>query len=188
MKTKWVLRLVLGFVFAGNTGVTATGSQREAKGEQRSVTIHVYDYAHAKPRVLTEAKGAAATVLQKSGVEVMWVDCAGDDTPPSNSACSPSPDPTHLTLRILPESMSKHLRQLHGGCARLRDAGRAIQLQRMDSLRQGEGVLPGATAQFRASSGRRDCSRAWTPSHWRECPCRRRLDAWLLVKRGASGD
>jgi hypothetical protein len=114
MRTKWASCLIPGFVLAANTCGAAQSSRAVPKGELGTITIRVYDYTHAKPRVLIEAERAAATILEKSGVEAVWVDCLKDDASPSVPACVASADPTNLTLRILPDSMSNRLRQVHG--------------------------------------------------------------------------
>ena len=44
----------------------------------------------------------------------MWVDCPRDNASPRNPACVASADATHVILRVLPDSMSKGLPQVHG--------------------------------------------------------------------------
>lgn len=80
----------------------------------RTIAIYVYDYADARRSVLSEAERTATGILGKAGVETVWVDCPRDNASPTNPACVASPDPTHLILRVLPDSMSKGLQQVHG--------------------------------------------------------------------------
>ena len=114
MKTKCASRLILALALGASTCGVVRASHAGTKDELGTITIYVYDYADAKPRVLLEAERAAAGILEKAGVETVWVDCPRDDASPRNLACVASADPTHLILRVLPYSMSNRFRQVHG--------------------------------------------------------------------------
>lgn len=114
MKTKCASRLILALALAASSCGVARASHAGTKDELGTITIYVYDYAHAKPTVLLEAERAVAGILEKAGVETVWVDCPRDDASPRSLACVASADPTHLILRVLPYSMSNRFRQAHG--------------------------------------------------------------------------
>ena len=114
MKRKWTSRLILALALAASTCGVAGASHAGTQDGLRTITIYVYDYADAKPSELLEAERTAARILEKAGVETVWVDCPRDDASPGNLACVASADPTHLILRVLPDSMSKGLRQVRG--------------------------------------------------------------------------
>jgi hypothetical protein len=110
MKTKLASGLVLGLLLTANSYGTAHSSPVTPENE-RVITIGVYDYAHAKSSLLLEAERTAAAILRKAGVETKWLSCPTDEASPRNPACATTTDPTHLTLRILPGSMSSRWRQ-----------------------------------------------------------------------------
>lgn len=114
MRTKWTSVLILALAVAASTCGVARASHAGTKDERGTITIYVYDYADAKLSVLLEAERTAAGILGKAGVETVWVDCPRDNASPRNLACVASADPTHLILRVLPDSMSKGPRQVHG--------------------------------------------------------------------------
>lgn len=114
MKTKCASRLILALALAASTCGVLRASHIGARNELGTITIYLYDYAAPKPSVLLEAERAVTGILEKAGVETVWVDCPRDDASPRNLACVASADPTHLILRVLPDSMSNRFRQVPG--------------------------------------------------------------------------
>src|SRR5215831_16358520 len=114
MKTKLATGFVLGFFLAANASGAGRSSQVTSNGEPLTITIEVYDYAHMKPGRLLQAERTAAAILLKAGVEAVWRPRSTDDSSFNTSECAVAADPTHLTLRILPDSVSKNLRWVHG--------------------------------------------------------------------------
>jgi len=89
-------------------------SPATGKKERGTITIGIYNYAHAEPGLLLKAQRTAASILWKAEVETVWHDCTTDDASRSSTACAALDDPTHLTLRIAPDAMSNRWRQEHG--------------------------------------------------------------------------
>lgn len=115
MKMKLVSGLILSFLFVANPSVAARSSQTTPNPELVTITISVYDYAHAKPAELLQAKRTAAAILLKAGVKAVWLACSvAGDTSPSTPACAVPGDPTDLTLRLVPSAMSGRLRFIDG--------------------------------------------------------------------------
>ena len=114
MKTRCLFRLVFALALAASSCEGVRASHAGTRNELGTITIYVYDYARGRSSVLLEAERTAAAILEKAGVETVWEDCLRDDASPGNLACVASADPTHLVLRVLPDSMSKGLQQVHG--------------------------------------------------------------------------
>ena len=115
MKTKLASCLVLGFLLATNSSGAARSSQAAPDHQLVQITIGIYDYAHADPSVLHDAERTAARILGKAGVKTVWLDCHADDSSPLVAACAPPNVPaTLLVFRILPDSMAKGFRRVHG--------------------------------------------------------------------------
>jgi len=107
MKTTLATGLVLGLFFAASPAGAAQSSYDSSDNEVMRITIGVYDYAHSKPGVLLDSQRTAAAILANAGVETVWVACLTANGSPGPSACASPADPTHLTLRVVPSSMSK---------------------------------------------------------------------------------
>ena len=114
MKTKLGLGLALGLLLAANSSGAGRPSHTTPNKESATITVGVYDYAHTKSAKLLEAEQAAASILRKAGVGVVWLACPTDDTSQEVPGCATQGDLTHLTLRLLPNAMSNRLRQMHG--------------------------------------------------------------------------
>jgi len=113
MKTKWATGFVLGFFLTANAFGAERPSQATLNNEPATITIGVYDYTRAKPDVLLKAERSAAAILLKAGVEAVWLACLSGHGSPKNPVCAAPADPTHLTLLIVPDCMSKHLGAVH---------------------------------------------------------------------------
>lgn len=105
--------LVLSFFLAKNSSAESGPAQVDSENQRMQITIGIYDYAHSKPGIVQEAERIAAAILSKAGVDAVWLECPTDEASPRTPACA-SLEPTHITLRLLPEPMSRHLRLSHG--------------------------------------------------------------------------
>jgi hypothetical protein len=112
MKTNWASSIVLGFFLTVNCSGVAHAFQIIPNNEPAQITIDVYDYAHANPGQLVEAEWAATAILAKAGVQTVWLACPSGDA--RTRACLGPANPTHLVLRILPDSMSKQIKSVEG--------------------------------------------------------------------------
>ncbi len=114
MKTKSASGLIVGLLMMANASGAAHPSPRTPNNERVAITIGVYNYAHAKSGLLFEAQQTAAAILLNAGVEARWLSCSTDDASTRIPACAATADPTHLTLRILPSSMSSRWQRVSG--------------------------------------------------------------------------
>jgi len=74
------------------------------------ITVRMYDYVHAPRQVLNRAEQEASAIFGKAGIEVEWIDCPLTEAQiPRYPACAEPLGPTELVLRLLPESMARHL-------------------------------------------------------------------------------
>jgi hypothetical protein len=110
MKTKLASGLILGLLLAGYSRGTAQSSPVTANNERIPITIGVYNYAHAKSKLVFAAQQTTAAILMKAGVDAEWLTCPTDKASTRIPACAATADPTHFTLRILPDSMSSRWR------------------------------------------------------------------------------
>lgn len=108
--TSVIVKLAVGLVAIATTvSGTSVMAQAGAEREQNttSITLRVYDYAHAGPKALQSAEAEAGRILAQAGVTAHWVDCptkhADFDKYP---ACASSTQETEYTLRLLPSSMT----------------------------------------------------------------------------------
>jgi len=108
--TSLIVKLAVGLVAIATT-VSGTSVMAQAAAEHErnttSITLRVYDYAHAGQKALQSAEAEADRILAQAGVTAHWVDCptkhADVDKYP---ACVNSPHETEYTLRLLPSSMT----------------------------------------------------------------------------------
>jgi hypothetical protein len=114
MKTKLASGLILGLLMMANVSGAAHTSPLTPNNERVAITIGVYNYAHAKSGLLFEAQQTATAILLKAGVEARWLSCPTDHASTRIPACAATADPTHLTLRILPSSMSRRWQRVSG--------------------------------------------------------------------------
>src|SRR5215470_9594707 len=111
MKTKIATGLVLGFFLIVNAFGAERPSGVTSNTKPATITVRVQDYTHAKPGPLLQAERTAAAILLRAGVEAVWLPGRNDGRSPTTACAS---DPTHLILRILPNSMAKQWRSVHG--------------------------------------------------------------------------
>ncbi len=114
MKTKLASGLILGLLIMANGSGAVHPSPLTPNNERVAITIGIYNYAHAKSRLLLEAQQTAGAILRKAGVEASWLSCPTDKVSTRIPACAATADPTHLTLRILPGSMSSRWQRVSG--------------------------------------------------------------------------
>jgi len=110
MKTKWTTGFLLGFFLAANSSGAERSSQTNPSIELATITIEIYDYAHMEPGRLLEAERIAGATLLKAGVKAEWLAESTEGAPFSTGECAVAANPTHLTLRVLPDSLSNSFR------------------------------------------------------------------------------
>lgn len=73
------------------------------------LTVRVENYAGAPDRLIDSAQAHAAKIFRGFGAEILWVDCrVGSSGKAENPVCLTPNGPTHLTVRLLPESQAKN--------------------------------------------------------------------------------
>ena len=73
------------------------------------LTVRVENYAGAPGRLLESAQTHAAKIFRDFGAEILWVNCRiGSSGKAENPVCLTPNGPTHLTVRLLPESQAKN--------------------------------------------------------------------------------
>jgi hypothetical protein len=88
---------------------TLAMAQRPSKGEVESttITLRVYDYAHAGQKGLRAAEGEAARILAEAGVKARWVDCPTKHADVARyPGCAAAGQGNEYTLRLLSGSMA----------------------------------------------------------------------------------
>ncbi len=79
-----------------------------ARADGPSIRVRLYDYAEVSPATLAGAKAAASQVLERSGVRLVWAECAiRQDAPSKDPGCRLSLTPLDLQLRILDPDMAR---------------------------------------------------------------------------------
>ena len=78
----------------------------------KQITVRIHNYAQVESGVLLDAERTTNDILRVAGVEVVWLECSGDQIPAKEPPCETPMGPTDLTLNLLPRSMSDrfHLR------------------------------------------------------------------------------
>lgn len=105
MRTQSAAGLVLGLLFAASSyGLPQSSPVAQTAGRQ--VTIRVRNYARVKFGLLLKAERVTAGILQGAGVSTVWLACWPGDKSTTDAACANKRGPMHLTLNILPRSMS----------------------------------------------------------------------------------
>jgi len=80
------------------------GAQGAATATAR-VTVSVYNDANVPAEAVASAEGAASRIFRHAGLEVKWIACESSGDTSSNSPdCRHAAFPTHLHVRILPQS------------------------------------------------------------------------------------
>jgi hypothetical protein len=67
--------LALTFLFAVNLPGWAETTPSNRIEPNRQITVRIYDYAQVPRQVLEGAKREATSVLRKTGIETVWLDC-----------------------------------------------------------------------------------------------------------------
>jgi hypothetical protein len=97
--------LAVGFV---GPAIGAPSESTSFDGGQKTelrINVRVQDYAQVPPKIWTEAKREASTILQETGVEFTWADCPVSG-PSVDPVCAQPFAATHIALRILPKAMT----------------------------------------------------------------------------------
>jgi hypothetical protein len=111
--------LALTFLFTVNSPGWAETTPSDRIEPNRQITVRIYDYAQVPRGVLEGAKREATSVLGKTGIETVWLDCYVNGY--ENPACDRFLVATELVIRILrpPESTRAALRHNTCGIAAL---------------------------------------------------------------------
>ena len=73
------------------------------------LTVRVENYAGAPDGLIDNAQIHAAKIFRRFGAEILWVDCrVRSSGKAENPVCLTPNGPTHLTVRLLPESQAKN--------------------------------------------------------------------------------
>lgn len=103
----WIVgrRCIAGILLAA--GVADAAESMVAEDRDAAVQVRLYDYAGVPAAVLEAAKGQAAEVLGRAGVQLEFVDCrVRAEDPPKNEACQSAASPLNLHLNILDLDMA----------------------------------------------------------------------------------
>jgi hypothetical protein len=98
-------------ILAAATG--PSGLARDAGAEpgiKLTVALHVYDYAQVEAGELARAQNEASTVLERIGIEAVWLDCPvpGQQSTSADDCRGTAARPA-LVLRILPQAMAERM-------------------------------------------------------------------------------
>lgn len=112
MKRELASCLALSLILVTRACGAAETSVAAGRNGDKQITIRIHNYAQVESGDLIKAERIAHDILQKAGVEAVWLECSGDQIPPKEPPCQTPMGPTDLTLNMLPRSMSDrfHLR------------------------------------------------------------------------------
>ena len=83
------------------TAVLADGAETSRGEPGRAVTIRLYDYTEADPRLLVETRQVTSTILAGAGIAIRWEQCRTADLERyRDSSCRQPADASELQLRI----------------------------------------------------------------------------------------
>jgi hypothetical protein len=121
--TKWSVRVLSSTLFAIGIANSALAlgaktvhidetSVAAGSNGDKQITIRIHNYAQVESGDLVKAEQIADDILQKAGVEAVWIECLAGHTPTKEPACQTPMGPPDLMLNLLPRSMSDryHLR------------------------------------------------------------------------------
>ncbi len=104
--TRQIFRLTAMVVIPFALQIAASADSGSTGEMGLGLTIRLYDYAKPGPTILEFAKQEASRILDAANVAVVWLDCPLTmEDRKENSACSDSPKPTDVLIRILPPAM-----------------------------------------------------------------------------------
>lgn len=112
MKKQLAGSLVLGLILVTRTCGAPETSVAAGRSGDKQITVRIHNYAQVESGDLVKAERIADDILQKPGVETVWIECLDGQTPTGELACQTPMGPTDLMLNLLPRSMSDryHLR------------------------------------------------------------------------------
>jgi hypothetical protein len=100
MVARSVFRFSFGFALTIGT-VVAGPAHALAFDQPTTITIGVYDYAHAGSEVLLKAERTTSEILGHAGVHLEWLACPISDTALSDPGCANLPGPSRITMHIM---------------------------------------------------------------------------------------
>jgi hypothetical protein len=106
--------LALTFLFAVNSPGWAETAPSNRIEPSRQITVRIYDYAQVPRRILEGAKREATSVLRKTGIETVWLDCYVNGH--ENPACDRFLVATELVIRILRPPKATRAALRHNTC------------------------------------------------------------------------
>jgi len=107
MKRQIISGLAVSLILTAAAFGTPENAQKEPPVSERQITIRIRDYAQADTSVRQHAEQVAGEILQKTGVNIRWIEC-----PEGSSGTGPCASPMSslvLILNLLPHSMSDRL-------------------------------------------------------------------------------
>jgi hypothetical protein len=106
--------LALTFLLTVNSPGWAETTPSDRIEPNRQITVRIYDYAQVPRQVLEGAKREATSVLRKTGIETVWLDCYvnGYESP----ACDRFLVATELVIRILRPPKATRAALRHNTC------------------------------------------------------------------------
>ena len=110
MKKQLAGSLVLGLILVTRTCGAPETSVAAGRSGDKQITIRIHNYAQVESGDLVKAERIADDILQKAGVEAVWIECLAGQTPTGEPACQTPMGPTDLMLNLLPRSMSDRYR------------------------------------------------------------------------------
>lgn len=93
-------------------GISAAAAESSTSSRSARLTLRVYNYAGMDSASLIRSEKIADKILQKEGIETVWVDCpTSTHNTSSYPACDTPRGPADFVLRILPRPMAVKLRR-----------------------------------------------------------------------------
>ncbi len=138
----------LGFLMVTTSGAAQEPS-KQLQAAEIELTVRIYDYAGILHRTLQAARGEAAAILAKAGVETEWQLCAAAEGQMSK-ACNEPMRPDELTVRIVRRPKP------HNGALGSTECGAAVENAQglgvystlyadcLDTMPRVDGLLPSA--------------------------------------------
>jgi hypothetical protein len=107
MKRELVGSLALSLIVATTAFGAPQPSVTDGMDGTIQITIRIHNYAQVESGVLVDAKRTTDDILRVAGVEVVWLECSGNQITATEPRCETPMGPTDLTLNLLPQSMSR---------------------------------------------------------------------------------
>ena len=104
----------------------ALGSSMWAREPDTTIAVLVYNYASLQPKELAQTERGAATIYERAGIAIEWLDCPLSSKEAAlYPACPIQPGPDNLITRFLPQALAERLPRVQDrfGFAMLADDG-----------------------------------------------------------------